>query len=514
MIDNSTNNKIIAKNTMILYLRMLVMTCISLYTSRVIFNTLGVVDYGVYNLVAGIIVFFSFINGGLSRATTRYVTAELSSGTNDSLRNVFNTTVVAHLIIAIVVFTAAEPVGIFIINRILDIPTDRIFAANIVYQLSVFASLVGIMQTPFQAAIIAKEKMSVYAYLTIIDAILKLATALLIIYYDGDKLIFYSILIFISNILSVIFYRIYCYRNFLFCKWEKPKNKELLKKLFSFMGWSLAGQGAVVATNQGVNFLINVYCGVVVNASIGISSMIVNIVTNFVSNFQIAFNPQLIKLYISNSHDELINLAIKTTRLTSFLILIFLIPISFQIDNILTFWLGDYPQYTAEFCVLTLIGIYFDQVSGPMWMIRGAHEDIKNYQIVIFLIYSLCFFIGWIVLYFKFPPYSVIIVRTIVFIFLLIIRALFVKKLVPQLSILNYIKEVFITTTIVIIIPLLTMLLLTRLEISNLIIELVFKCGTGLLITLLSIYVFGFNNEEKKYVIFLIKGFIKKINKQ
>ena len=500
MVEFRADNKKIAKNTLIMYLRMLFMMFVSLYTSRIVFNALGVSDYGIYNIVGGIIVFLSFINSALSRATTRYITAELTNDNKESQSNVFNLAVIAHIIIAIIILILSESIGVLILNHCLNIPEDRIFAANIVYQFSVLSSLFSVMQTPFTAVIIAHERMSIFAYFSIIEAIMKLLTAFILTTYANDKLILYAIMIFIVGIINILIIRTYCYNKFLMCKWKKPHNGKLFKEMFGFMGWNLTGQASVVATNQGVNFLVNVFHGVVVNAAIGISNSIANILNQIVTNFQIAFNPEIIKLYVSGQHTEVIKLAIRCTKISSFLILLFIVPITFQIENILFVWLGNYPEYAAEFCILTLIGIYFDNVSAPMWMIRSADKKIKNYQIVISSIYSLCFWGGWLILFLGVVPYAIIWVRIFVYFVMLIIRAFYVKSLIPELNVSLYIYELFGCTTKVVIIPLVSLYILSQYDFGGHFLNLSINVTVGLLLMCICTYLLGLTTEERNLI--------------
>lgn len=506
MPQKLSNNRRIAKNTMIMYGRMLIMMFISLYTSRIVFNALGINDFGLYNVVGGIIVFFTFINGGLANATRRYITAELANGDEDTQRNVFNLSILSHIIIAGVILLLAETIGLYIVNTYLNIPPGRMTAANIVYQLSVISAVFSVMQTPFSVTIVAYEKMSIYAYFTILDSIFKLLTAYILTIYLGDTLILYAFLIFGISVINIIIYRIYCYRKFSICRWKRPHNKILLKEMFGFMGWNLTGQAAIVATNQGVSFLINIFYNVAVNAAIGVSNSIVGIVNGFVSNFQIAFNPQIIKLYVTNEYDELVILAQRCTRLTSFLMLIFIIPISFEVKDLLTLWLGDYPQYAPEFCVLTLIAIYFDNLAGPMWMIRNAHKNIKQYQIIVSIIYSMCFWGGWLTLAIGWVPYSVIGVRILVFAFLFFVRVYAVKLLIPKLSISNYVYEVIFKSLLIIIVPIAGMTYFSNIDFGGLFSNIIIKCLVGFALTCLSISIIGLSKTERNYMFAYIKG--------
>lgn len=427
--NSKEKNKKIVKNTLYMYGRMLIMLLISLFTARIVFNTLGINDYGIYSVVGGIIVFFTFLNNGLTSATGRYITAEIAKGTEKSIGHVFYVCILAHMIIGLIIFVLAETIGLWMVNHVLNIPDGRMVAANWVYQLSVVSAILGIIQSPFGAVIVAYEKLNIYAYFTILDVLFKLFIIYMVQALPGDKLMVYAWLIFGVGIVNILLYRIYTYRVFPVCRLKERKNdKSLLKEIFSFMSWSIAGQATVVATNEGVGVLVNVYYNVAVNAAMGVSSAITNTVNGFVSNFQMAFSPQITKSYINKDFDYLQSLMIRASKLSSYLIIIFLIPLLFETGNVLTIWLGNYPHYAVEFCVLTLMASYVEAISAPLWMMIYAQTNIKRYQISISLVYSLNFIGGWIALALGAVPYSVIIVRVCVFAVLAYIRLVYVKK--------------------------------------------------------------------------------------
>lgn len=438
------SNKRIAKNTLIMYARMAVMMAISLFTARIVFNTLGIENYGIYSLVAGIIVFFSFLNNGLSTATKRYITTEVGKASHEDPAYTFNICIHSHILIIIIVLILAETAGIWFVNNVLNIPAGRYGAANMVYQVSVITTLLSIFQSPYMSVIIAHERMSVFAYFTISDIILKLLVIYLVQILPGDKLVIYSWLILGCCITTFTLYYIYCRRNFIMCQWRRVKDIPLLKEIFKFMSWSILGQVAVVGTNQGVSILINIFYNVTVNAAMGISNTITGIVTSFVSNFQVAFNPQIIKLYGNGEYSSLQTLVFRASKISSYLILLFLIPLCFETDNVLTLWLGDYPQYAPQFAILTLVAIYFDSMSAPLWMVAYSQTKIKTYQICISTVYAMNFFIGWLVLWLGAIPYSVIIIRIIIFVALLFIRLMFVRRFVPSFNYTGWIAQVFI----------------------------------------------------------------------
>jgi len=508
----TVDNKRIAKNTIILYLRMFVSLIVSLYTARIIFNTLGIENFGLYNVVASVIVFFSFINSGLTTATKRYITVEIGKGKDGKCQHIFNVSLQAHFLISIIVLVLSETIGLFIINYILNIPVNRIVAANYVFQISIIAAIIGISQSPYTSVIIAHEKMNIYAYFSIFDIVAKLLIIYLLKVIPGDKLIIYPTLTLGVSLISFFINLIYCNRTFIYTRLKKVSDPVLLKEIFKFMSWSLLGQVAVVGTNQGVSVLINVYYSVVVNAAMGISNSVTGIVSSFTSNFQIAFNPQIIKLYNTGELQDLKLLIIRAAKISSFLILIFLIPICFEIDHVLKLWLGNYPQYSPQFVILTIIAIYFESISTPLYMVIYSQTNIRTYQIIISSVYSLNFILGWIILALGASPYSVIIIRIIVFIALLFIRLNYLRRLICTFSITNFINDIilrgFAITLVVSIITYGAKLIIS----GESIFSLISICSLSCICSLISMFYIGLSSQEKIIVKQLVLAKIRKRN--
>lgn len=511
MTDHIASNKRIVKNTAILYTRMLVLLLISLYTVRVIFKALGVEDYGIYNIVGGLVVFFSFLNSGLSSATKRYITSELTHNDENKITHVFNICLKAHVIVALLVLFLSETIGVWVVNYILEIPRSRMFAANCVFQFSIFSVLISILQSPLGALIVAYEKMGVYAYITIFEAFSKLLVAFSLYFVLVDKLILYAFLLFIIALLNLLIYYFVCNRTFSVCRIRKTKDAKLLKEIFSFMSWSLLGQSAVVGTNQGVGVLINVYNGVVVNAAMGISNSIVGVVNNFVTNFQVAFNPQIIKLYTTKEFNKLKSLIYRSAKISSFLVLLFLTPLIFEVRNVLTLWLGEYPQYAPEFVVITLFCVYFEAISAPLWMLAYSNKNIKKYQIVVSFIYSLNFILSWFFLSFGAVPYVVLIIRLVIFVILLVIRLCYVyyvtnKVIKPMKWILEILgKGLIIFSSSGLIIALIK----EQIALSPLY-DIFLICLISFLLQIVFIIYIGFNNDERIYFFHIVKSKILK----
>lgn len=507
---NTTKTKRIFKNTLYMYLRMLIMLVLSLFTARIVFNTLGIDNYGIYNVVGGIIVLFTFINNGLNSATSRFITAEIANGTQERISHVFNTCILSHIFIACIIFLLAETIGLWIVNNLLNIPEDRMYAANWVFQLSVISAILSVIQSPFGATILAYEKINIYAYFTITDVIFKLLIIYLVQAIKGDKLIIYALLIFLTTIINTIMYRVYTYKKIPICRLKHIRyDKSLIKEILSFMSWSLAGQAAVVGTNQGTNVLINVYHNVSVNAAMGVSNTITNTVQGFVGNFQTAFNPQIVKSYISKEFDYLQALMIRSAKLSSYLIIIFLVPLIFEAKNVIVLWLGsNIPQYAVEFCLLTLIANYIEALAAPLWMMIYAQSNIKKYQIITSCIFSLNFFGSWLFLFLDFPPFFVIIIRIVVYLLLISERLYFTKVYFKDFNYIKWTKEVIIKSCLIIAASSSLTFITYNLFNLPLFFHIAYTTCISLCFNLVLIYILGLNKQERNFINKKIKHII------
>lgn len=497
----SPNNIRIAKNTMYMYLRMFAILIVSLYTTRIVFNVLGVHDFGIYNVVGGVIVFFTFINNSLAGATQRYITAELAEGTIETQREVFSAAIISHLIIGLVIVFLGETIGLWFLNTVMNIPEERMTVANVVYQLSILTTFISILQAPFNATIMAHEKMSIYALFSIFDVLFKLAVAFLIQAIKGDKLIIYSILITLVGIINILLYRFYCYQAFQMCRFKKIHERNIFKGLFSYMGWALFGTATYLGTNQGVTMLVNYFHGVVVNAAMGISNQIVSVVSQFVSSFQVAFRPQITKNYVLKDSRELAKLTIIASRVTAYLLLVLLVPICFEIKDFLGLWLGDYPHYAVEFCLLTLICIYFESICNPLITLITSDRNIKTYQLTVSIIYSTNLIFCWIALSQCVVPYIVIVVRLAVDLVLVLSRLKLMRNKWYDFPIKEWLKKVIFKPLVVAVIPITISLFIHRLPVASIWIRLFVFSGISIIICALCVYFLLLQKEEKDFII-------------
>lgn len=379
MTSHAENTKRIAKNTLMLYVRMLFSMLVSLYTSRVVLNTLGVEDYGIYNVVGGVVGMLGFLNASMSGATSRFLTFELGRGDSIRLKETFSSALIIHVGIALIVFVIAETAGLWFLENKLVIPESRMSAARIVYQLSVFSAMLGITQVPYNATIIAHEKMDVYAYVEILNVCLRLLIVYLLVIGNFDKLILYAVLLFFVSLLIMGIYRFYCIFHYEETKFKFVWDKSILKPMLNFSGWDLYGNISVMFRQQGVNMLMNMFIGPIVNAASAIANSVGGVVMSFVGNVVTAFRPQIIKSYAVKDYDEMFRLINFAVKIVSVLFLMMAIPIIFEMHFILTVWLNIVPEYAADFCRILVITYFFTMITSILNI--GIHASGKIFLI-------------------------------------------------------------------------------------------------------------------------------------
>lgn len=443
MNNNAHNSKRIAKNTMMLYVRTMILILVALYTSRVVLNTLGETDFGIYSIVGGVVVLFSFIQGAMTSATQRFLNFEMGKGDESSVNRVFSMSMTAHISIALFLLLLAETVGLWFVNTQLNIPTDRVYAVQWVYQFSVLTTIISIIRTPYNALIIANEKMSYYAYISIVESALKLIIVYLLLVISEDKLIMYSILIFCVSLIIMFCYKVYCNYNFATSRYRLFWDFTLYRELFNFSAWSLFGSVANVAVSQGINILLNVFYGVTVNAAMAITNQVQSAVSSFTGNFQTAFNPQLVKSYAEGDNDYFIKLICQTSKFSFFLIYPIVFPIILFAGVFFEFWLNDVPEYTVQFSQLILVFILIESVSSPLWTSVQATGKIRNYQIMVSFIMLANLPIIYMLFKFDLSPVWAIFVRTLIGGVTYIARVIYLKHTM-QFPIKYYLKKVIL----------------------------------------------------------------------
>lgn len=436
------NNKRIAKNSIFLYIRMLFNMVITFYTSRIVLEVLGVEDFGIYGVIGGVVALFSFLNGCMASATSRFLTFELGKGEFIQLKKVFSAALTIHIIIAIIVLICAEILGIWWIGNKLVISPERMDAAYWVFQFSLLISVINIIQVPYNAAIIAHEKMNVYALVEIFNSLLKLAIVYWLVGISFDKLIIYAALMLGVTVIITTIYKIYCLMHFPETHYEFHKDKDIIKPMLAFSGWELFGAFANVIKSQGNNILLNMFFGVTLNAAYSISNQVYGAVGQFVNSFQTAVNPQIIKSYACGEKRQYFTLVYKSSRLSYLLMLIPIAPIIYNVDYILTLWLGNPPIYTGIFIILILVDTMINTLSGPLIIATKAIGRIKYYQIVISILlimnlpFTYCFFLK------HEKPFVMFLVGVFFSFLTLIYRVYFLRKVI-RMPLKEYWNETF-----------------------------------------------------------------------
>lgn len=413
-----SNKKRVAKNTLFLYFRMILIMVVSLYTSRVILAQLGIRDYGINNVVGGVVSMFAFLNSSMATATQRFLTYALGKGDGDRLRKTFAASMNIHIFIALVIVLLAETIGLWFVNAKLVIPQDRMFAANVVYQFSILSFCVSIIQVPYDAVLIAHEKMSIYAYISILETILKLVIVYMLSISPFDKLITYSILFFAVTLFIRFTYQIYCKKHYAESKFMLFWDKDLYRQMSGFAGWNLFGSLAWLCRNQGLNIILNLFFGPVVNAARGVANQVSGAVMNFISNFQTALNPQITKEYAVGQIKEMEKLAYLGIKFSYIILFMLAFPLMLNIQFVLGIWLVKVPEWTAIFVILTLIDSLVGNIFGtPLMTSLSATGNIRNYQIVVSLIILFILPVGYVALRLGAGPTSVFYI-TIIFNFI------------------------------------------------------------------------------------------------
>lgn len=492
------NNKRIAKNTLMLYIRMFLVMGVSLYTSRIVLNALGVGDYGIYNVVGGVVAMLAFLNGVMSVASSRFLTFELGRGDFVRLKRVFCASLTLHISIALIVFVLAETVGLWFVMNRLVIPADRLDAAMWVYQFSVFTCMVNLTQVPYNAAIVAHERMATYAYFSILEVILKLAIALILMFVLTDKLRLYAILVFVVTLIIASVYRMYCRRSFAECRYRLFWDGVLYKTLLSFSAWDLIGSSSVIVQGQGLNILLNLFFGPAVNAARAVSVQVQSAMMLFGNSFLTAVRPQIIKLYATDNIDRMMSLVFNSSKYGYFLIYLVVAPLFLETPTVLRLWLKDVPEYSVVFCRYMLVISLLNVMRTPFVSVLHATGKIKIGNIITGTILMMTFPLAWLFLHLGYSPVSVFTV-TLVITLLSQVADLFVIRHYVYFSVKSYYRRVLLRCFAVSVIPLILSGLLKYMCEPDFI-RLCMTVGLSCTLTCISVFYIGLNDCEKKIV--------------
>lgn len=449
MYDQSSNNKRIAKNTLLLYFRMFIMTVVGLYTSRVVLQTLGVSDYGIYNVVGGIISMMTFLNSAMVAASQRFLSYELGRDDYNRLSRVFCTSINIHATICIIALILAETVGLWFVNVKLNIPEGRMTAANWVYQASIITFIINVMSVPYNSAIVAHEKMSAFAYISILDVTLKLLIVYLLLVFSFDKLIVYSILMVCVVTIIRLCYTIYCERHFAECKYSFILDKPLFREMFSFAGWSILGNLGFSFKDQLSNIILNLFFGTTVNAARGIGIQVVSHVKTFAHSFTMALNPQITKQYAAGNLEASRKLVYAGSRYSFYLLTLISLPILINIDYILRLWLGIVPEYTNQFVIYSILISLLYALSECVTKAIQATGRIKWFQIGISVILLSELPIAWVLMEFGYPPYAVMWPSLLTYTVAIFFRFWLVRRYVEGYHFSEYFMQVVLRSLLV-----------------------------------------------------------------
>lgn len=503
-----SNNKRIAKNTLFLFIQTFVTLVVNLFAVRLILDALGAEDYGIQNVVGGVVTMFSFISSTMASAAQRYFAFEIGRNNYEKLNQLFNLTLLSYLAIVIVSLLVIEPVGMWLVNSKLVIPLNRLDAANWVFQLAVISFGIQMMVVPYTSLVIAQEKMSVFAIISVIDSILKLLIVYVLFVSNGDKLKLYAVYLFAVHLLNGITYIAYCRFHFKESRLKYYWNKSEFLSMIKYSGWYLYGTLASVVRSQGLNIIINLFFNPVVNAARAIAFQINGVINHFVNSYYQAVRPQITKYYSSDEHSQMMSLVISSSRISFYLFALVGIPVCIDAPYILSIWLKEVPNYTVIFTILVIVSAAIEVLGIPISTAVCASGKIKWYQIVNGSLYLLTIPVAYWVLKLGYPPQSVFVVTICLTFISLCCRIVFLLKQFG-LSVKDYCKQVLLRIA-----PVLIISTLIPFFIHNLIDESFLRLCLTVIMTsffiIITVFFIGIPKSERNYAITVVKKFLRR----
>lgn len=498
-----SNNIRIAKNTIILYFRMLFTMMVGLYTSRVVLKILGIEDYGIYNVIGGVIAMMGILNNAMAVSSQRYLTFELGKNNQDKLKLIFNLNLTIYIILSILFLLLAETIGLWFLNNKLVIPDNRLIAANYVYQFSIFSCILGLMQAPYNACIIAHENMRFYAIISIAESLMKLLILYLLIFNLIDKLIFYGLLLLIISCIIFISYYLYCKINYKECKYKFLHDKKLFKEILYYSGWNLFGSTAGLAKEQGLNILINMFFNPTINAARAIAYQVNSVVSQFFTSFYTSVRPQITKYYAQNDLKNMLILVYRSTKLICFLILFISIPILIETPYIINLWLGMLPEYVVPFIRIIILISIVDNMSNPLMTTAHATGKIKIYQFIVGMMNIMIIPISYLFLSLGSIPTTVFWISLAMSILCFTVRIFIVNNIV-DINLPIYCKTVLLRCAIVFIISIIVPYIFHKYMQLG-VLRLFVVCIISFMSTSVSFFLIGLNNNERLFLLNFIK---------
>lgn len=511
MSKETSNGKRLAKNTLLLYVRTIFVMVVSLFTSRVILEALGIDDYGTYNVIGGVVVMFSVITGALSNAISRFITFELGKGDKDKLVRIFSTSINIQLFFSVIIILLGETIGLWFLNSKMNIPIERMYAANWVYQCSLITFVINLLSVPYNAAIIAHEKMSAFAYVSILEVSLKLLIVYMLFISPWDKLITYSVLLVIVSVVIRFSYSLYCNRHFEETKYHIVHDRVVVKEMTGFASWNILSNAAYLFNTQGVNILINLFFGVGVNAARGVATQVESAIMKFVTDFTTAINPQITKSYAQGELQSVYRLVCTGAKITFYLLFLLSLPVLIETDYILQIWLKNVPEHTAAFIRLSILGTMIDRLLFTGYTACMATGNIKRYVKWITSIGCLVFPIAYVVFKLGAPAESVYIVFACVYICVDMAR-LYIMKGLLQFPVAKFVKEVVFKVILVSGVSVALPLILLTFMPSGLE-RFIVSTIVCLVVTSISIYAIGLSKSERIKIKEMVSNLYKKIKK-
>ena len=500
----SSSTKRIAKNTLMLYFRQILIMLVSLYTVRVVLATLGAEDYGIYNVVAGVVTMFSFLSGSMATASQRYFSFALGQNDEVQLKRYFSMSFTIYCLIALVVVVIAETFGLWFVENKLVVPAERAQAVFWIYQASIFSTVCTIVTAPFMASIIAHEDMNIYAYVSVVEVVLKLSIVFLLSLFSADKLIVYSLLMAAVVFMNTALYRGICARKYVECRFSFFWDKELFKELVGYTGWNMFGASVGVFKNQLVNIVLNQFFSPVVNAARGIAHQVNAAVNSFSQGFSTAVRPQIIKSYASGNKDEMLALMYRSCKATFFLMYVFTLPLSLEMPYVLGLWLGNVPENAILFIRLALLDALIDSVSYPLMTAAQATGRIGLYQSVVGGILLLNAPVSYLVLKLGAPPYGVFVVAIGCVLVATVARLIILKSLIG-FSLMKFLSKVIIPVVVASVVALAISLVCSKAG-SQGFLRLCSTTAVSVLCLGLSGFFIALTKDERQWVLSLVKG--------
>lgn len=510
-MDSVKRNKTILKNTIYMYIRMALLMFVTLYTSRMTLRVLGEEDFGIYNVVAGVVVLFAIFNNALTSGVQRYINYYTGRNNTEMAKSIFAVSFYSFIVLSFIIILLSETIGLVLLEKYLIIPESRMIYAKIVYQLAIATTVFSMLRVPFNAVIIAYEKMSFYAYTSIIEGVLKLLSAYLLTIVKWDSLVQHSVNYLMISILLLFVYWIYCKNHFQIINFKNNTDKNTIYELLAFSGWNIVGSSGNIVCNQGLNLLINHFFGVTANAAMGIANQVNHAVYSFLTSFQTAFNPQIVKLYAQKEIDETFSLITKTSKLSFMLVYLVILPLINNLNFILCLWLGKPPEHSGVFIQCLCIYTMLDSLSGPLWMLAEAEGNIKKYQIYTFIS-------GIVVLPLAAVAYQIglsascglMIHNCTIFGFM--IWRLFYLRERTGFPIVAYCKDVYLRIIAIIGVSLLLNVIKNRFIIlPNDVINFFVSCFISVVILIILYSTIGLNRNERRWAVTLVMNKIRRL---